>query len=245
MLNFLNCVLSTGVDFNIEAADDIEGDTTSAYLDSLAPSEVSDVAINSCGTEQSTVHSANESVVSSALVNGFTTPTSPPFVKKKRPYVRKSISKSEDPVVRLLKLSPNTIAKHTNGDMNQPPVPHEQESVDKSSVDSTNMPVPLPVSKKRTVNGPNLLRNKQVKKRVVGKSKAIYRKPDKWGETPNRTSVAGVKPLDLPEDNDLVNCVKCSAVVSVLAAREHLDVCGLSSSPSADDIGTIFSPSFI
>ena len=220
-----------GVDFNIEAADDIEDGSTPAYcLDSLAPLEVPETVPNSFEEEQPEADSANENVVPSVLVNGLAVPSSPP--KKKRPYVRKSIPKSEGPVVKLLKLSPNTIKRHTNGEMNTPPVPvpPEPEPVETSPVkDSVAMPVPLP--KKRTVNGPNLLRNKQVKKKVVGKCKAVYRKP---GEPLNRT-VIGVKPLDSPtEESGLVECVKCSTVVSIESAREHLSVCGTVIAPPVE-----------
>lgn len=242
----------SGVDFNIEAADDIDDNSSTGFLNSVAPIEVPEGTVtSSCEVKQPEEESANENVVPSVVLNGFAAPSSPPIVKKKRPYNRKSAPKSEgDPVVKLLKLSPNTIARHTNGDMDPPaePVPLEPEPlpIDRSP-ESMVMPVPMP--KKRTVNGPNLLRNKQVKKKVVGKSKPFYRKADRLSESQNRTSVLGVKPLDSPvEDNGLVECVKCSAVVSVLSARDHLAVCTGGSTSVESDIGTKFSsrnPGFV
>lgn len=199
---------------------------------------------SSCEIQQPEENSANENVVPSVVVNGFAAPSSPPVVKKKRPYNRRLTPKSEgSPVVKLHKLSPNTIAKHTNGEMNPPPepVPLEPEPlpVETPSDEAVAMPVPLPMPKKRTVNGPNLLRNKQVKKKVVGKSKTVFRKPDKLGDAQNRTSVLGVKPLDSPEeDSGLVECVKCYAVVSVNSAREHLAVCTGVLPVVENDIGT-------
>ncbi len=233
-----------GVDFNIEAADDIEDGSSPAYLDSLAPLGVPETVSNSFDAEHPEVDSANENVVPNVVVNGLATPSSPSTVRKKRPYIRRSIPKSEGPVVKLLKLSPNTIKKHTNGEMNPPPVPVPPELEPCGPVETSPdkeliaMSVPIPVPKKRTVNGPSLLRNKQVKKKVVGKSKAVYRKP---GEPINRTSVAGVKPLDSPvEESGLVECVKCSAVVSIESARDHLSVCGAVISPPVEEntIGT-------
>lgn len=236
-----------GVDFNIEAADDIEDGSTPAYLDSFAQLDLPKTVSDSSETEQLEANSANENVVPSVLVNGSPEPSSPPVGKKKRPYNRRSTPKSEGPMVKLLKLSPNTISKHTNGEMKPPSVPvsphQESEPAETTPVEeSVAMPLPLPVPKKRIVNGPNLLRNKQVKKKVVGNSKAVYRKPSKTGDTLNRT-VAGVKPLDVnPEDSGFVECVKCFAVVSVSSAREHLSVCGIPVPQAVEDndIGIYF-----
>lgn len=236
-----------GVDFNIEAADDIEEDSTPAYLDTLAPLGVPDTISENAETEQVEASSANEDEVSSVVINGSPSSSSPPTVKKKRPYIRRSIPKSDGPLVKLLKLSPSTITKHTNGEstpLSVPVSPHREVEPPETPLqveEPATMPVPLPVPKKRTVNGPNLLRNKQVKKKVVVNSKTVYRKPNKTIESQNRTSVVGVKPLGFPtEDSGLVECVKCFAIVGVSSAREHLSVCGsiILAAAEENDIGT-------
>lgn len=234
------------MDFNIEAADEIEDEPAPEYLDTLAPVEVPKTVSENAKIEQLEASSANEDEVPSVVINGSPTSTSPLIVKKKRPYNRRSIPKSEGPLVKLLKLSPNTLTKHMNGEMNPPSVPasphHEVEPSETQLPveEPVTTPVPLAVPKKRTVNGPNLLRNKQVKKKVVVNSKTIYRKPNKASETLNRTSIAGVKPLGFPaEDSGLVECVKCFSIVSISSAREHLAVCDsiIPAATEENDIG--------
>ena len=209
-----------GVDFNIEAADDIEDSSNQAYLDNVVPPEQLDP--ETCNNPE--LNEQDDKVATSPVVNGFTAPTTPPTAKKKRLYNRKLSPRSEGPVVKLLKLSPNTIARHTNGEMRSESVPSETENSPAAPTKLAPVSVPHGLPKKRTVNGPNLLRNKQLKKKVVGKSKAVYRKPDRLSDS--RTSLPGVKPLDPPvEESDFVECVKCLAVVNVLSARDHVAVC--------------------
>ena len=118
------------MDFNIEATDNVDSvePPVSNFLDEPypleAPSEIEPktseiVKQTDCvkETHESAAAAAAPPVTPSVNGNVFITP---PTVKKpKRPYNRRSGSKSGEkgagPVVKLTKLSPKTLSRHTNG----------------------------------------------------------------------------------------------------------------------------------
>ena len=135
---FIFLFLIAGVDFNIEATDDVDSGElpVSGFLhepypveapSEVGPAEPSDIVKQT----DSSVAAENQESSAATIpsVNGTAFLTPPTVKKQKRPYVRRSGSKnsekaSSDPVVKLTKLSPRTIARHTNGvSSSQEPTP--------------------------------------------------------------------------------------------------------------------------
>lgn len=183
-------------------------ETPRGYLDEHLGAVANELG-SRCETPPPETTSANEADGAHTSVNGGDNITTPPSLKKKRPYVRKSVPKGEaGPVVKLMKLSPNTIARHTNGEV-------------KTVLPVSPLAAPVSLSSKRRVNGPGFTRSKQGVKKKAVKSKEAYRN----SLVRNRgNSELGITPLDSTKEGK-VECVKCSTVVNIASARQHLTVC--------------------
>ena len=231
------CFLVAGVNFNIEAADEVENGTPSVYLESLAPVDLQGVEEENreVGPEE-TYCSANVDSVVPSVVNGIDkSPALPVESKKKRPYQRRSSIKavdiieqqpqtqqpapgspppSQQPVVKLHKLSPGTIAKHT-----------VREVENNGEVEVAVVPTP---KKRSNVNGPGLLRqNKHIKKKFARPRTGVGKKWDGVRvkeEKPESEKLAVVSSGNELAD-ELVECVRCTSVVPISSARQHLSVC--------------------
>lgn len=219
-----NVVSRSGVDFNIEAADELGSETPHGFLEDGEHLGTTTGLVDRCETPPPESTSANEGEKAPS-VNGGVSLFTPPSAKKKRPYTRKLLPKSESsPVVKLHKLSPNTIARHTNG---EPKTDEEAAPGMPSAVEATvsplaKPPISLPPTKKRALNGPGFIRSKQAVKKKAVKSKVG---PRHALIKVRGGAELGITPLDSPDEEPKVECIKCSAVVGVSVARQHLSTC--------------------
>lgn len=271
------------MDFNIEATDNVDSKElpVSGFLHEPypleAPSEVGPAEPSDIVKQTDSVVTAEnqESAAITPSVNG-TAFLSPPTVKKqKRPYVRRSGSKNSekasDPVVKLTKLSPRTIARHTNGisssqepnsivfqsppppprpstpphQMQEPPEKEEAASVVATAAEEEQIasmakslqspPVSTKNGKSRsTGGGPSFLKRNPSKKKVVmpkgvprSKAKAVaaQKAEAKAAAVAANGESSSIRHLTDEETEPCVECVKCSAIVKVSSARDHLTVC--------------------
>ena len=143
-------------------------------------------------------------------VNGTVAILPPPSfeVKKKRPYHRRSLVKAAEspspgtpprPVIKLHKLSPRTIARHTTVPDNAP----------NGNVEAEAPPAPLlPPKRKGNLNGPGLLRHtKHLKKAIC--PKALGRR---WDGVRIKDSPTGVEATAVATPNStgdgVVECLR-------------------------------------
>ena len=224
----INCVLlpPLGVNFNIEAADDIENGTPSVYLETLPPVEVFEGEPEKSDTVTEVVDEVSGVVPS---VNGVENKPSPRIKRKRQQSKRHSSPKAAStPVIKLHKLSPGTILKHTAPSPFVEPEPPAAASpvVSASSPPFENGEALVPLARKRTLNGPSLFRNKHLKKKAA-KPKTAPRKKDTVKPKDEKTEPENslVRNKSGEDESRLVECVKCSALVTISSARHHLSVC--------------------